>query len=322
MRRSDLTVLATIGGLLLLAAFWLLILSPKRNQASALQSKADDLRAQLQQDQGVVQSAEAARKGFDQNYRRLVVLGKAVPQDADTPSLLVQIQSLADRSGVDFRAIDLGESSSSSAPPPTPSTGPSGVPVPPTSTGSTTSTDTAGTATTTPGASASAPSAASATPPATGTGDTSTAVTSTPTAGAPTTSALPTESSAASLPIGASVGPAGLPTMPYDLKFRGDFFEIAKFIAGVDDLVHARNGAASVSGRLITINGLAVNGAAPKLTADLSVTTYVTPFDQGTLAGASQSGPAPAAPGAPPAVPTAAATTAAPTSTATPAPTP
>ena len=35
-------------------------------------------------------------------------LGKAVPADDDVRSLMVQINSAADRSGVDFRTISIG----------------------------------------------------------------------------------------------------------------------------------------------------------------------------------------------------------------------
>ncbi len=48
-----------------------------------------------------------------------------------------------------------------------------------------------------------------------------------------------TEASAAALPIGAVVGPAGLPTLPVHLNFQGGFFDIANFIGGVDGLVTA-----------------------------------------------------------------------------------
>ena len=47
----------------------------------------------------------------------------------------------------------------------------------------------------------------------------------------------PTEVEASLLPLGASIGPAGLAVMPYTLQFQGNFFGIAKFIGQVDSLV-------------------------------------------------------------------------------------
>jgi hypothetical protein len=49
-----------------------------------------------------------AREGYGSNYATVVRLGKAVPADDDTRSLLVQLDSAARSSGVDFRAISVG----------------------------------------------------------------------------------------------------------------------------------------------------------------------------------------------------------------------
>jgi hypothetical protein len=107
----------------------------------------------------------------------------------------------------------------------------------------------------------------------------------------------PTEATAALLPLGASIGSAGLGVMPYDLSFTGDFFRVADFIQGIDSLIHTGGREVAVDGRLVTINGFALN-AGPRdfsqLNATFSVTTYLVPPDQGLTAGASPIAPAPA----------------------------
>jgi hypothetical protein len=115
---------------------------------------------------------------------------------------------------------------------------------------------------------------------------------------APVTSpASPTEAAAASLPIGATVGPAGLPVMPYELKFQGDFFHVADFITGLDSTVSTRGGGVSVDGRLMTVDGFSLapdpETGFPSLLASFAVTTYVTPATEGLTAGASPAGPGP-----------------------------
>lgn len=93
------------------------------------------------------------------------------------------------------------------------------------------------------------------------------------------------------------VGSAGLPTLPYDLTFSGSYFHVADFLKGVDDLVHMRgNAQVAADGRLMTINGFSLSepldtSANPTLKVTLSVTSYVTPSDQGLTAGASPNGP-------------------------------
>lgn len=106
----------------------------------------------------------------------------------------------------------------------------------------------------------------------------------------------PTEAAASLLPLGASIGAAGLGVMPYSLKFSGNFFQIADFIEGIDSLVDSGDGSkVGVDGRLVTLNGFALNAEAESsaLQASFAVTTYVTPPTQGLTAGATTAAPAP-----------------------------
>lgn len=135
-----------------------------------------------------------------------------------------------------------------------------------------------------------------------------------------TTAAPATEASAAGLPLGATVGPAGLPVTPYNLKYFGDFFDTADLFAALDARVDVDDeGSPDVSGRLVTIDGFAMSAdpirGFPRVQTELAITTYLVPAEQGLSAGATPAGPAPLAP--PPttvaetADPTAAGTTAA-----------
>lgn len=273
MKRNEQIILGSLVLIGLVAAFWLLVLSPKRHEASKLQDEIAQLQSSLSKAKQGVAAGQQARKSFGIDYRRMVVLGKAVPADSEQTSLFVQLQNLADRSGVAFQSIDLGDASSSGA---------SAVP-PPTSTSSTdSSTSTDGSTSTSTSGSTTSSSTSS-----------STSSTATDTA----TSAPASEASVSTLPIGAAVGPAGLPVMPYGMTFRGDFFQIADFMKRLDGLVHVQQGLANVRGRLLTVDGFTLSpaddssGANPQLTADLSVTTFLSPPDQGITAGATPSGP-------------------------------
>ena len=123
----------------------------------------------------------------------------------------------------------------------------------------------------------------------------------TPSTGAVAGAPVPaTEAAAALLPIGASIGAAGLGVMPYKLTFTGGFFETANFIAGLDDLVRTESSHVAVDGRLVTIDGFSLqpdpDRGFPALVASFSVTTYVTPPTQGLTAGATPTAPTPASP--------------------------
>ena len=93
--------------------------------------------------------------------------------------------------------------------------------------------------------------------------------------------ASPTEVAASLMPLGASIGPAGLAVMPYEVTFDGKFFQIADFINGLDRMVKTGKDDVTVDGRLVTINGFSLKGneglGFPWLEAKFSLTTYLTP---------------------------------------------
>ena len=292
MRASERAIVFGVVLAALAIGFYVLVLGPQRDKASELSKQVDDLHASISREQQVADFAEQARREFPRYYGRLVVLGKAVPEQADTASMLVQLNSISSRSQVAFQGISLSQGSESAG----------------------TGTSSSSSATTTPPTGSSTTPATPAAPASTGTSGAAPTTTASGTSGsAAPVSAAPapaTEASAATLPIGAVVGPGGLPTLPYDLTFRGTFFDISNFIGGIDGLVTPQDGGTQVSsdGRLFTVNGFALNGGAPgsspKLDANFLVTTYVTPEEQGLTAGATPSGPAaPSAPGTPQAQP-------------------
>ena len=270
MKSSDRAVLVGVAILGLVAAFWFMVLAPKRQEASKLGTEVTELRASVAQSEQDATAGLQARKDFPTNYRHLVALGKAVPEDADTPSLLTQLQFLSQRSNVDFRSITLNQSSLGTATPaPAPAPAPAPTDSTSTDTSSTTSTDTSAT--------------------------TSTDTTSTTST---TTTAPATETTAALMPIGAAVGPAGLPVMPYTLQFHGGFFAVADFFGRLDGMVHAGGHDVVVDGRLLTIDGFELTAGPngfPQLNADVEASSYITPADQGLSAGATPAGPPAAA---------------------------
>lgn len=97
----------------LAVAFWMLFLGPKREEADELGTKVEGLQASLVQAQSAVNAGEEARRQFSKNYRQLVVLGKAVPAGDETASLLVELNEVADKSGVKFDSIKLAGSAGS-----------------------------------------------------------------------------------------------------------------------------------------------------------------------------------------------------------------
>ncbi len=232
LKSSNAPIVAMLAVAALAVAFWMLALSPKREEASKLGEQVQQLEASLAQHRQEAASAAEARDEFPAKYRQLVVLGKAVPGDDDTASLLVSVNRIAERAGVKFRDLELsGEGGEAEAP---------------------------------------------------------------PIAGATPVSA--TEAEASLLPLGATIGHAGLAVMPYTLVFDGSFFEVADFIEEIDSMVRTDNQDVTVDGRLVTLDGFSLTADAnegfPQLDATFAVTTYLTPPSQGVTAGATEVAPA------------------------------
>ncbi|HEV7769837.1 MAG TPA: hypothetical protein VGO66_04145 [Solirubrobacterales bacterium] len=240
MKSSNRLIVAMLVVALLAGGFWILILSPKREKANELGAEVDQLRSSLILAEAQKAEATAARRFFPADYRKLVVLGKAIPGGDETSSLLIQLNRVAEDSEVEFESIQLAGAGGSAA-----------------------------TTATAPEAGPNAP--VTATTP-------------------------PTEAAAALLPLGATVGSAGLAVMPYNLTFSGSFFDVADFIGGIDSLVQPDTAGLAVDGRLVTLDGFALNEATaagfPQLDANFSVTTYLVPPGESVTAGATEAAPA------------------------------
>jgi Tfp pilus assembly protein PilO len=110
MTRTNKILAAVVAVGLAVGAFYFFALAPKREEIAKLDTDVAAKEAELAQAQQTLAGYEQARKTYRSNYTTLARLGKAVPADDDVRSLMVQLQSAAERSGVDFEKIELGTS--------------------------------------------------------------------------------------------------------------------------------------------------------------------------------------------------------------------
>jgi Tfp pilus assembly protein PilO len=111
MSRRNSIVLIAVAFIAMAGAYWMLILAPKREEAVALNTQIAGKQAALAEAEASLASYEAARGSYRSNYTKIARLGKAVPADDDVRSLLVQLNSAAASSKVDFHSINLDGSS-------------------------------------------------------------------------------------------------------------------------------------------------------------------------------------------------------------------
>lgn len=107
MTRSNQILLSVVALGAAIAAFYFLALAPKREEAAALDTKIAEQEAAVEQARLMLAGYEEAKGSYKRNYATLARLGKAVPADDDVQSLMVQLESTADRSGVSFEKIEL-----------------------------------------------------------------------------------------------------------------------------------------------------------------------------------------------------------------------
>ena len=110
MTRRNTILLVAVAAAALVGAYWMLVLTPKREEAAAIDKQIATKQAELASAEAEVAAYEKARTRYKVNYSMIARLGKAVPADDDVRSLLVQVNSAAKRAGVDFRTISIGGS--------------------------------------------------------------------------------------------------------------------------------------------------------------------------------------------------------------------
>jgi hypothetical protein len=246
----DRMVLTALVAVAALAASWFLVLAPRRQDAARL---ADQVaQAQQQRDAAVaaVAHGNAGRRSYADDYATVARLGKAIPADDDVPSLVYQLEDAARRTGVDFHSVQLSGGSGS---PPAPAPAPAA-----------------------PAASGSGSSGSGAS----GSGSSGSGSSGSGSSAAAPTSAPATQAAAATLPPGASVGSAGLSTMPFSFTFLGDFFRLERFLAAVDRFTTVKGDAIRVSGRLLTVDGFSLTAGSkgfPHMQAKIAATSYLQP---------------------------------------------
>ena len=314
LTERDRKIALAIVPILLLVVYWFLLLAPQRQAASKASTDLSEQTQRLDQARTASQAAEGAKTNFAADYREIVRLGKAIPAGVDMPSLMVQLDRAA--AGTDIRFTRIATGDREAAPAPVPATPPaSGTGQGDTSNGTTPVQAGGDTAQSAPGGAVEAAnnSAAQQDQAAQAADQSGVAASDTQTSTS-SGSGLPIGGGAATGGTTAGGSPAGLDTVPLELEFVGNFFNLSDFFHDIKRFVHVANNNVMVSGRLITVEGVKFASDPqlfPKIKAEIKATVYLAPKAQGATAGATPQGP----------TTTPASTTTTPSSTPSPAPT-
>lgn len=327
MSDRDRKLALAIIPIVLIVAYWFLLLAPARKDSTAAGTALTAAQEKRDTAESQARTLESAKSTFATDYASLVRLGKAVPTKVDMPSLIVQLQAAAKGTGISFSSVKMGERTAA-APPAAPapaadsagnskggdsSSGSSTTSTSATATPATGATPVGGatpvdaggaTAQTGPGKTVEKANNASATSDAANaktdqasnaagaSGVDATTSNSNKTGGLPVGGGSTATSTAAA---GAGTAPPGLDSVPLEFQFDGSFFDLADFFHKLKRFVHVNNKQMQVRGRLMTIDGLTFKAAEkgfPHLTAQVKSTVWLAPQSEGTTAGATTDGPA------------------------------
>ncbi len=117
MTGRDRMVIMVVVVAVALAAVWIEVVSPERQQASTLGAQVAAAQSQLASAEGQVANARAAQSQYAAAYSAMVSLGKAVPPSQEVASLIYQLTRASDQKNVDFSSISSGGGSASASTP-------------------------------------------------------------------------------------------------------------------------------------------------------------------------------------------------------------
>jgi type IV pilus assembly protein PilO len=108
MNRNDrnILILGILGIVIVVIGFYFLLLSPLLQSMNEQAQAREDKQAQLEQLQQEVNELEQVRRNSPEIQRQLLELSKRVPTQPQIPTFVVQVQEIADASGVTQLSVD------------------------------------------------------------------------------------------------------------------------------------------------------------------------------------------------------------------------
>ena len=117
-KKSNTLLIVAVAAVVAIAAYWFLVLTPKREQAAQLQDQIAAKQTELDAARQELAANRQAKVSYKANYASLARLGKAVPAAEDVESLLVQLDAASGDSEVAFDSFaSSGEGTASTTTP-------------------------------------------------------------------------------------------------------------------------------------------------------------------------------------------------------------
>jgi type IV pilus assembly protein PilO len=109
MSRRLKLILVGVGIVAVALLVYFLLLSPMRGEVSDLNLQVDQENTKIAAAQQQLSMAETTRSEGRRNEARLIELAKMIPDASEIPSLILQIQDLADKAGISWIQVSPSE---------------------------------------------------------------------------------------------------------------------------------------------------------------------------------------------------------------------
>lgn len=109
MKTRDIGILIGLGVVVLLVAWYFLLLGPKRDDIAQTDRQLEQEQKTFEDNQAKVRRIGEERNAARQTMAELFKLNKLIPVNAQVPSLIVELQQSATEAGIKFLKIEPGE---------------------------------------------------------------------------------------------------------------------------------------------------------------------------------------------------------------------
>jgi hypothetical protein len=115
MTGRDRIVLIAIVVIAVIAGGWVLVVSPKRDEAKKVETKVASAQSELTSAESTLSDARSAQAQYATSYAAIVNMGKAVPASQEVASLVYQLEEASNARDVEFNSIVSGSGGSSAS---------------------------------------------------------------------------------------------------------------------------------------------------------------------------------------------------------------
>lgn len=105
MKKRDIYILIGLVVIVIIVAWYFLMISPKRDELSQAHQERDKEKRQFEADKTRLERLPEEKSAARQAEEDLLKINKLVPGDEQVPSLIIELQQSADQAGIDFVKI-------------------------------------------------------------------------------------------------------------------------------------------------------------------------------------------------------------------------